>query len=205
MTDVTRRLSSRRQVTHQELRRTALQESRSRLTVAPAPGSCHCPSCPPSPPAPSLGVGAVGDSRAKARSSSISGSQGQTAQPEAGPRPWRKPVLLTQTKYEETEGGYNKGKSFSNRLPERQTLDFLPGKSMGCSPLWLEYGCSKAALCCFLCVLRAQSVDQFKAISLPPSVKTTSRNCAPGRVTGPHWGRPVGMSLLAKGDIRATS
>lgn len=82
-------------------------------------------------------------------------------------------------------------------LSSRLGIFFLlkPGKNMGCSPLWLEYGCSTAALCFCTRVLRAQRVDQFKAIFLPPSVKTTSTDCAPSRVTGPHWGRPVAPSL----------
>lgn len=104
MTDVTRQLSSRHQVTRgaEEDSPPGVQEQAHR---SPFPRVLPLPFLPTLPAGTQLGVGAVGDSRAKARSSSISGSQGQTAQPEAGPRPWRKPVLLTQTKYEETERG----------------------------------------------------------------------------------------------------
>ena len=96
-----RRLLSRHQVTRgpEEDSPPGVQEQAHR---SPCPRVLPLPFLPTLPTGTQLGR-AAGDSRAKAGSSSISGSQGQTAQPEAGPRPWRK--LLTQTKYEETEGG----------------------------------------------------------------------------------------------------
>ena len=100
---MTRRLLSHHQVTRgaEEDNPPGVQEQAHR---SPCPRVLPLSFLPTLPAGTQLG-GAAGDSRAKAGSSSILGSQGQTAQPEAGPRPWRKPVLLTQTKYEETEGG----------------------------------------------------------------------------------------------------